>query len=156
MTAADQFDKRSSSATFSPQPPTVLLDAVCIKPLNSGQKEGDLIRGKRRQLEGHKKVYGHREGRAKKREEKRSHLKQSSVLANEVMKGCFESTLETIGSYPVSSCKSLIKVGGSCKTFGSLFCAPVQLENSLIQWKSLEGGLLGLFVHILLILSQCS
>ena len=106
-----------------------------------------------------KKVYGHREGRAKKREEKRSHLKQSSVrtaLANEVLKGCFESTLKTIGSYPVSPCKSLIKVGGSCKTFGSLFCAPVQLENSLIQWKSLEGGLLGLFVHIPLILSQCS
>ena len=78
------------------------------------------------------------------------------ALANEVLKGCFESTLKTIGSYPVSSSKSLIKVGGSCKTFGSVFCAPVQLENSLIQWKSLEGGLLGLFVHIPLILSQCS
>ena len=98
-------------------------------------------------------------GAQRKARKKRSHLEQSSsrtVLANEVLKGCFESTLKTIGSYPVSSCKSLIKVGGSCKTFGSVFCAPVQLENSLIQWKSLEGGLLGLFVHILLILSQCS
>ena len=75
-------------------------------------------------LEGHKKVYGHREGRAKKREEKRSHLEQSSVrtvLAKEVVKGCFESTFKTIGSHPVSSRKSLIKVGGSCKTFGSVF-----------------------------------
>ena len=61
------------------------------------------------------KVYGHREGRGEKREEKRSHFKaiigSYGPFPNEVLKGCFGTTSKTIGSYPVSSCKSWIQVG---------------------------------------------
>ena len=113
---------------------------------------------------GNKKVYGHREeGRSERKEEKTDPtLRQSSAPpGNEVLKGCcFEATLKKDNR--ISSSGEVWSKWGELEDFWiRVFCrssAPAWFENSLIRWKSLEGGLLGLFVHIvlILILSQCS
>ena len=89
-------------------------------------------------------------GAERKAKKKDRPLKSNHRLPpNEVLKGCFDSTLKTIESNPiVSTCKSLIQVGKVLRFLDPSFLRSVQLENSLIQWKSLGGGLLGLFVPI--------
>ena len=56
-------------------------------------------------------VKGSLKGAERKAKKKDPTLEQSSALPNEVLKGCFGTTSKTIGSYPVSSCKSWIQVG---------------------------------------------
>ena len=102
--------------------------------------------GNRWQLERHKKVYGHREGRGEKREEKRSHFRaivgSYGPLPNEVLKGCLGTTSKTIGSYPVSSSKSWIQVGEVVRYLDPCFLPgpawkqfnPVEISGWRITW----------------------